>query len=155
MIVKGHDIDLPSKLVLGTVVDSNWQITSVVEAAELTRWHGSSVGCSSLWLRILCLLLWSEKGRCVASNTSSLFESVSQKFKCQQGQIKFKSESFALSVSHKRFITYLQLEQQRQPKSLWCLVVVQLYRSSLACEWLGSRRKRSPGVQVGASYQRL
>jgi len=50
MVVKGHDVDFPKELVGGTVVNCNWEITSVVEASEFGGWNWTSSGGSGLRL---------------------------------------------------------------------------------------------------------
>ena len=55
MVVQLHDIDLPENLVLGSVLNGDGEVTSVVEASELavkngTWLHGTSDGGHRHWL---------------------------------------------------------------------------------------------------------
>ena len=55
MVVKLHHIHLPEDLVLGSVLNRNRQIASIVESTELRRgdWSGldsASLGDQVLWL---------------------------------------------------------------------------------------------------------
>lgn len=52
MVVKLVDLNLPLDPVGGTVLNLNGQISTVVEAAELTGWNGSSLHSTGSW----CLL---------------------------------------------------------------------------------------------------
>ena len=60
MIIKGHDINFPGELVLRTVIDSDWKISSIIEAAELRWWDRSSVSSTCFWFGSLSLFFWSE-----------------------------------------------------------------------------------------------
>lgn len=50
MVVKLLYLDFPVDLQLGTVLDSNWEISSVIEATEFRRCYWSHVESASLWL---------------------------------------------------------------------------------------------------------
>lgn len=58
MIVQLLDFYLPVDLVLRTVLNCNWQISSVVEEAEFTDWDLSSNNCSSSWLLDTWFVKW-------------------------------------------------------------------------------------------------
>lgn len=58
MIIELLDLNLPVDSVLGTVLNGNWKVTSVVESSELTRWDNSLIESSSLWLLWGGLFLW-------------------------------------------------------------------------------------------------
>ena len=74
MVVKGHDVDLPEKLVGGTVINGDWEITPVVETAEFGCWNGTSVGCSCFRFGYGCLLLWLSQRGGLSTETFSFFE---------------------------------------------------------------------------------
>ena len=94
MVIERHDVNFPSELILRTMIDGDWKISSVIETAEL-RWRNySSVGGSCFWFGIWSFIFWSEQGRSVTSKTSSFFESVAYKnSKLRRVQIKFKLEA--------------------------------------------------------------
>ena len=81
MIIEGHDINFPGEFILRTVIDSDWKISSIIEAAELRWWDRSSVSSTCFWFGSLSLFFWSEKRGSVTSKTSSLFESVTYQSK--------------------------------------------------------------------------
>ena len=58
MIIKLHNIDLPLDLVLGSVVDGDGEISSVVEASELTGYNSTVVQSTSLRLLSVWYILW-------------------------------------------------------------------------------------------------
>ena len=62
MVIERHDINFPSELILRTMIDGDWKISSVIETAEL-RWRNySSVGSSCFWFGTWSLFFWSEQG---------------------------------------------------------------------------------------------
>ncbi len=50
MVVELLDLYFPENLVLGSVLDGNRKITSVVESSEFTGWNLSLVEGTSSWL---------------------------------------------------------------------------------------------------------
>ena len=42
VVVQLHDIDFPENLVWWAVLDSNWQVSAIIETSELT-WHNSAL----------------------------------------------------------------------------------------------------------------
>jgi len=58
VVVQGHNVDLPEELVGGTVVNSNREISSVIETSEFRGWNWAASDGSSLWLCNWCLFLW-------------------------------------------------------------------------------------------------
>lgn len=59
MVVKRHDVNLPQKLILmRTMVDGDWEVTSVVETAEFRWWHETFVCGSGFWLLCCCDWFW-------------------------------------------------------------------------------------------------
>jgi hypothetical protein len=50
MVVELLDLDLPLDLVLGSVLNGDWEITSVVEKSELRNGNTSTNGSTSLGL---------------------------------------------------------------------------------------------------------
>ena len=74
MVVELSHIDLPVDLVLLSVLNSNWEISTVIESTEL-RWVNSSPSNgSSLWLLLSWLFLWLKQRGCLSSNTHSLLQ---------------------------------------------------------------------------------
>jgi len=74
MIVKLLNLDFPVDLQLGTVLDSNWEISSVIEATEFRRRYWSHVESASLWLLRSGLFLGLIKTNNFAAETLSLFQ---------------------------------------------------------------------------------
>lgn len=75
MVVKLHHIYFPEDLVGGSVLDSNWQVTSVVETSKFRSRNGTSFNCTSdrgldNWLRF-----WLVKRERFASDTCSFLKS--------------------------------------------------------------------------------
>lgn len=74
MIVQLLDFDLPVDLVLWAVLNCNWQISSVVEEAELTNWDLSSVHSSCLWLLYGWFFSWLVQTCAFSSESITLLE---------------------------------------------------------------------------------
>jgi len=58
MIIQLLNIDLPCDFILWSMLDGNWQVTSIVEESEFTDWDSSSVDSSSNWLLGKWLWFW-------------------------------------------------------------------------------------------------
>ena len=74
MVVELSDVDLPVDFVLRSVLNSNWQVSSVVETAEFTGSDASLGDGASLWLLDLFLGLSLSEASAFASSSASLFE---------------------------------------------------------------------------------
>ena len=58
MVIELGNIDLPLDLVLWSMLNANWKISSVIETTELTWLNFSWSNSSSSWLLCGWLLLW-------------------------------------------------------------------------------------------------
>ena len=74
MVVELGHVDLPVDFVLRPVLDGNGQVTTVVEATELTSNDVSSQRGASLWLGDLDLWLWHGLTGRHSTGAFSLFE---------------------------------------------------------------------------------
>ena len=74
MVIELLNFDFPVDSVLWTVLNGDWEITSVVESSELTGWDSSLIESSSLWLLWGGSFLWFIQTSGLTSETFSLFQ---------------------------------------------------------------------------------
>ena len=72
MVVELSNINLPVDSVLGSVLNGDWEISTVVESAELRWWNLSSSHGTGDWLLHSWLVLWLAERVSVSSNSLTL-----------------------------------------------------------------------------------
>lgn len=77
MIVELSYINFPVDSILLSMLDGNWEVSSVVESSEF-RWCDSSFSdCTSLWFLLTWFLLWLKEGRSVSTKSHTLLQDTS------------------------------------------------------------------------------
>ena len=103
MVVQLVHFDFPGNSVGRTVLNSNGEISSVVEAAELGGRNGSTLGCTSSGLLDGGHLLGLVLGEAAAAGTlTSLSESCYKKSKHVVHHLVKRSKGFRFQISSKR-----------------------------------------------------
>ena len=74
MVVQLRDLHLPVDLVLGAVLNSDGEVSSIIEPSELTGGNSSLFECTGLWLLRKGLILGLVKTGGLASETFSFLE---------------------------------------------------------------------------------
>ena len=69
MVVELHNVDLPKDSVLGTVLNGDGQVASVVEASKFRGYDGTTVDGTSDGLLDLWLGNWLQKGSGLSTET--------------------------------------------------------------------------------------
>lgn len=74
MVIELLNFYLPVDLVLWTVLDGDWEVTSIVEESELRHWDVSPVDSAGNWLLWHWLQLWSIQAGALSSKTITLLQ---------------------------------------------------------------------------------
>lgn len=74
VVVQLLDLNFPVDAVLRSVLDGNWEISSVVEASELAGRDVSHVECACLGFLRCRSLLWLVEADCLASESLSFLQ---------------------------------------------------------------------------------
>ena len=77
MVIKLLDIDFPVDLVLWTVFDSHWEISSIVEKSKFTDWNLSTVDGSSFWFDWNWFSFWDILTKALSTETITFFQNSS------------------------------------------------------------------------------
>lgn len=75
VIIELLNLNLPVDTILGSMLNCNGQVTSVVEASEFGSGNVSLVESTSNWLLRCRFLLWLKEADSAATETFSLFKS--------------------------------------------------------------------------------
>lgn len=74
MIIKLLNINFPVDFVLRTMLNGDWEISSIIEQSELTLWNMSCSDCSCSWFLRNWFSLWLEQAGCLASKTLTFLQ---------------------------------------------------------------------------------
>ena len=74
MVIELLNVDFPVDLVLRSVLDGDWEISSVVEGSELRNRDSSAVDGTSLWLLWNWLGLWFVERNSLSTESITLLQ---------------------------------------------------------------------------------